>query len=284
MLKKLFIFSFLCYFSHATEWVNDLNEMTTKISDYTLITDDPTKGLIIDHLAADAVIAAIGFKYWYWGEESFHFRSEGWFEENSATGGSDKTSHFYMTYLLSRVLSSRMEDRGWSLEDATLAGSLSGMFAMTFLEIGDGTGDYGFSKEDFLANGLGALSAYFIRSNPKIDEFVDIRLEYMPTSGYLESTVAATDYSGIKHLMAFKLSGFDSLKESPWRYIEFQLGYYTRGYRSFDVDITKSQQVYVGVGLNLAQLADESGINILKNLFEFYQPGYTYAESKLWKR
>lgn len=284
MLKKLFIFSFLFYFSYASEWVNDFNKVTTKINDYSLITDDPTKGLIVDHLAADTMIALWGFQNWHWGDRSFHFKSEDWFEQNSATGGSDKTGHFYMTYLLSRVLSSRMEDRGWSLEEASLAGSLSGMLAMTLLEVGDGTSAYGFSTEDLLADGLGALSAYFIRSNPKVDEFIDIRLEYLPTSSYLSNGDSATDYSGMKHLAAFKLAGFDTLKEGLLRFVEFQVGYYARGYRSFDVDIAKSQQVYVGVGINLTELANESGINILKNLFQFYQPGHTYIETNLWQR
>ena len=31
-------------------------------------------------------------------------------------------------------------------------------------------------------------------------------------------------------------------------------------------------------------LADESGINVLKNLFEFYQPGGTYVETNVWER
>jgi len=276
----------MCIFniSHAVEWVDDLNIMTKKSNAYTLITNDPNKGLILDHLTTDVLIATWGYNNWNWGTRSFHVKSEDWFEEDSATGGSDKTGHFYMTYLLSRILSSRMEDRGWSLEEASLAGSLSGMLAMTFLEIGDGTSSYGFSTEDLLADGLGALSAYFIRSNPKVDEFIDIRLEYLPSSGYLDNADTATDYSGMKHLVAFKLAGFDDIKETPLQYIEFQVGYYSRGYRTYDVDIAKSQQIYVGVGLNLAQLANKSGMNILKNLFEFYQPGYTYLETNAWKR
>lgn len=189
-----------------------------------------------------------------------------------------------MTYLLSRVLSSRMEDRGWSLEESSLAGSLSGMLAMTLLEVGDGTSPYGFSKEDLLADALGAFSAYFLRTNPEIDKFIDIRMEYWPSSGYIDNSDSATDYSGMKHLMALKLSGFEKVKETPFRYIEFQLGFYSRGYRSYDVNIAESQQLYVGVGLNLAQLANESGINLLKNLFEFYQPGGTYIETNIWER
>lgn len=282
--KLLFICTFIFTASLHADWVETLNQKTSDFSDASLITKDPTKGLILDHLAADAVITAWGFKNWKWGKRGFHFKSEGWFGKDSATGGSDKTGHCYMTYLLSRMLSARMEDRGLNLKDASLAGSLSGMLAMTLLEVGDGTSNYGFSKEDLLSDGLGALSAYLIRSNPKVDDFLDIRLEYMPTSGYFDNPDTTTDYSGMKHLVAFKLSGFESLKHTPLRFVEIQAGYYARGYRSYDVNIAKSQQVYVGIGLNLNALANMSGINVLKNLFEFYQPGGTYVESKVWHR
>lgn len=285
MIKKIlflsvFIFSTLL----SDDWVDIINQKTKNLNDMILLTDNPTTGLVVDHLMVDTAIAVWGFKNWKWGEHSFHFRTEDWFEQDSDTGGSDKTGHFYMTYLLSRILSSRMEDRGWSLEKSSLAGSLSGMLAMTLLEVGDATSNYGFSKEDLLADGLGALSAYLIRSNPTADDFLDIRMEYLPSSGYIDNSDTATDYSGMKHLVAFKLSGFESLKSSPLSFIELQTGYYARGYRSYDVDIAKSQQVYFGIGFNLSELANRSGINILKNIFEFYQPGHTYVETKLWHR
>ena len=284
MLKKLLPLLMLCTFSNAAEWVDNLNESTTTLNNYTLITEEPNTGMIIDNLAVTSMITLWGFQNWNWGTESFHFRTEDWFEEDSDTGGSDKTGHFYMTYLLSRVLSSRMEDRGWSLEESSLYGALSGMLAMTFLEIGDATSPYGFSKEDLLADGLGALTAYLIRSNPEVDKFLDVRLEYLPSSGYLDNADTATDYSGMKHLVAFKFAGFEDLRDTALGYFELQVGYYARGYRAYDVDIAQSQQVYVGFGLDLTRLADMTGINILSNLFEFYQPGYTYVETNLWER
>jgi hypothetical protein len=283
---KAILFVSLALFSAAgsADWVENFNEDADALNRRLLFTEDPNKGLVIDNLTASAIIAVWGFNNWNWGSESFHVTNEDWFDYESDTGGSDKTGHFYMTYLLSRVLSSRMEDRGWDLHEASLAGSLSGILAMTLLEIGDGTSEYGFSKEDLIADSLGALTAYAIRTNPEVDKFLDVRMEYWPSSGYQDNADTATDYSGMKHLVAFKLSGFDRLKKSPWRFVEFQAGYYARGYRSYDDEDDKSQQVYVGVGLSLAALADESGINVLKNLFEFYQPGGTYVETNVWER
>jgi len=92
----------------------------------------------------------------------------------------------------------------------------------------------------------------------------------------------------MKHLIAFELSGFDEVKHNPnlkpLKYTEFQVGFYSRGYRAYDGDTKKSQQVYIGVGFNLKEVAKKSGLNALKNLFEFYQPGGTYVEYKVWKR
>ncbi len=282
MLKTLFVllFGVTLLFSDA---IDKINSHSSSFNDYTLITKKPIPGLVMDHLIADAIIIAWGFKNWNWGEESFHFEEEDWFEKDSATGGSDKTGHFYMTYLISRVMASRMEDRGWNLHEASLAGSLSGMLAMTILEVGDGTSAYGFSKEDLLADALGAGLAYLIRANPRVDDFVDVRLEYLPSSGYLKEGDTTTDYSGMKHLAAFKVSGFESLKHTYWSLLEFQVGYYSRGYRTYDT-IEESQHLYAGVGISLSNLADRSEINVLKNLFEFYQPGHTYVETDIWSR
>ncbi len=266
-----------------SHWSEDINTFTNDANDYTLISKDPTTGLIADQLIVDALITAWGFKYWSWGEESFHFRGEDWFEEESDTGGSDKTGHFYMTYLLSRVMASRMQDRGWSLEEASLWGALSGMLSMTLLEVGDGTSAYGFSKEDLIADALGATLSYLLRANPRADDFIDVRLEYLPTSNYLEGGDNTTDYSGMKHLLAFKVAGFESLKHSYWGLLEFQVGYYARGYRTIDTEVP-SQHLYAGVGISLSNLAYRSEVNILKNIFEFYQPGHTYVEGDIWSR
>ena len=154
---------------------------------------------------------------------------------------------------------------------------------MTLLEIGDGTSPYGFSKEDFIADSVGAVLAYFIRAYPKVDEFVDVRFEYWPSNKSEGRDDFTTDYSSMRHLVAFKLLGFDTLKRTPLSLVEFQVGYYTRGYRSYDT-VEESQHVYVGIGISLADLARRSEIHVLENTFEFYQPGHTYVETDVWSR
>ena len=283
----LFLLFSTCAMGDTNSTQNDFtltfNKDTERLYRYTLLTTDPKSGLIADHLITDAFIFYWGKKYWKWGTKSFHFQSEPWFEKDSKTGGSDKTGHFYMTYLLSRVLSSRMEDRGWDVYQASLAGTFSGLLAMTLLEVGDGTSEYGFSKEDLIADTLGATLSYILRTNPSLDDFIDIRLEYLPTKDYLSNGDNTTDYSGMRHLAAFKLGGFKSLQRSYWSLLEFQIGYYSRGYRKYDT-VPQSQHLYFGVGLSLADLARRSQINLLKNIFEFYQPGHTYVDTDIWSR
>ena len=279
-----FIFLFLTTAAFAGEksLADKINETTRSISDASLITSDPLKGAVMDHLLVDAAIAAYGFSYWHWGTESLHAGHEGWFGKNTATGGSDKTGHFYMTYLLSRVLSSRMEDRGVSLPKANLYGSLSALLAMSLLEVGDATSHYGFSKEDLICDALGAFGSYLLRSYPKLDEFFDIRMEYLPDWNHLKHGDHTTDYSNMRHLIAFNLSGFDTVKPTPLRFVELQVGYYSRGFRSYDT-VPKSRQVYFGIGINLKEVAKLTKVHALENLFEFYQPGHTYVDSNLWQ-
>ena len=264
-------------------FIEDINIYSNKTNNLLLYPKDKIKGMIFDNVAVDIGIALWGYKYWGWGEKDFHFQTEPWFDYNSKTGGSDKTGHFYMTYLLSRVLSSRMEDRGYSLESSSLIGSLSGMLSMTLLEVGDGTSEYGFSKEDLIADGLGSILAYLIRSNPRVDDFIDIRLEYLPTDNYVKNGDNTTDYSGMRHLIAFKLSGFNELNNSWLQFIELQTGYYSRGYRSIDTE-PQSQHLYFGIGISLASLSKYYNVTPLNNLFEFYQPGHTYTDVDLWSR
>ena len=281
LMLIIFVFAYTSVF--ANDFRENINDTTKNINRALLITDNLKHGAIADTAFVSAGIAFWGFSQWNWGTKSFHFHDEGWFEEESKTGGSDKTGHFYITYLLSRVLSSCYQERGMSLEESSFWGSLSGLGVMTLLEIGDGTSPYGFSKEDFIADAVGSFLAYVVRINPKVEEFIDIRLEYWPSNATEGRDDFTTDYSNMRHLAAFKLSGFDKLKDTSLSLIEFQVGYYSRGYRSYDT-VKESQHLYVGIGISLSNIADRSGINVLKNIFEFYQPGHTYVERDLWSR
>ena len=283
MFFSLIIIVLVTVQANSRDFAEKINAETEALNNALLFTDDPETGLLVDSSLVMAGITAWGFSQWNWGSKSFHTHSEGWFGKESKTGGSDKTGHLYMTYLLSRSLASRMQDRGHSLDSASMWGALSGLTIMTLLEVGDGTSPYGFSKEDWIADAIGAGLAYLIRANPVVDDFIDVRVEYWPTHGTQGKRDFTTDYSNMRHLLAFKFSGFEAVRDTPLSLIELQVGYSSRGYRSYDT-MPKSQHLYIGIGISLSDIARRSKINVLKNIFEFYQPGHTYVETDMWHR
>ena len=202
-----------------------------------------------------AGITAIGVKSWKWGSSSFHFNSEHWFGKKTGSGGSDKLGHAFTSYTLTNAFAERLQAKGRSPERAALSAALLTQALMLYVEIFDGvSGDHGFSKEDFVMNALGTGLAYLRQTHPQIKDLIDYRMEYKP-SGY-KGFRPLSDYEGQKYLIALKLSGVKSLKDTPLKYVELQAGYYTRG---FSKEAKKDGQErkrhgFVGIGVNLSQL------------------------------
>jgi hypothetical protein len=65
-----------------------------------------------------------------------------------------------------------------------------------------------------------------------------------------------SDYAGQKYVVTLKLSGIDSMRNTPLRYLELQTGYYARGFSKpeREAGLNKSRQNFVGLGLNLGEL------------------------------
>ena len=202
-----------------------------------------------------AGITAIGVKSWKWGSSSFHFNSEHWFGKQTGSGGTDKLGHAFTSYTLTNAFAERLQAQGRTPERAALSAALLTQALMLYVEIFDGvSGDHGFSKEDFVMNALGTGLAYLRQTHPRIKDLIDYRMEYKP-SGY-KGFRPLSDYEGQKYLVALKLSGVKSLKDTPLKYVELQAGYYTRG---FSKEAKKDGQErkrhgFVGIGVNLSQL------------------------------
>lgn len=202
-----------------------------------------------------AGITAIGVKSWKWGSSSFHFNSEHWFGKQTGSGGADKLGHAFTSYTLTNAFAERLQAKGRTPERAALSAALLTQALMLYVEIFDGvSGDHGFSKEDFVMNALGTGLAYLRQTHPQIKDLIDYRMEYKP-SGY-KGFRPLSDYEGQKYLIALKLSGVKSLKDTPLKYVELQAGYYTRG---FSKEAKKDGQErkrhgFVGIGVNLSQL------------------------------
>ncbi|MBN2527570.1 MAG: DUF2279 domain-containing protein [Deltaproteobacteria bacterium] len=202
-------------------------------------------------------ITVWGVRYWNWFEHSFHFKREFGFRQESSTGGADKTGHFYTSYIIADFLNWRLRRQGWPRLRSALVASSVAMGLMTWIEVGDATSAYGWSWEDILADFIGVAISAGLALSPTADKLLDFRVEYWPTSSYMDGGVMAADYSGMKYLMALRMSGFPFIKrmpKSPLRLVELHMGFYSRGFRTFDHAKETNRVLYFGVGLDLKEL------------------------------
>ena len=226
-------------------------------------------------LAAGA-FTAWGVSKWDWFKYSPKFHKEGWFGADTHAGGADKMGHLYMSYLLSESMVWDFKRNG--VENAEDNAAMASMAAMTLIEVGDSTSHkFGFSGEDLLADAVGVGASWFLSKNPDWGDKIDLRMEYLPSPGFSGKFDAAADYSGMKHLVAIKGDGFDSLKGTPLEFLELQAGYYTRGFRTYDAGHwdKPERHTYVGVGLNLPRILGKD--SVAGTFFSYYQMPKTYV-------
>lgn len=222
--------------------------------------------------ATGAVIVGYGIIFWdYDTKNKFHASSEGWFEKDSPHGGTDKLGHLYVSYLSTHLYAKTYENWGYTKENALKYGVYSSFALTTIMEISDGFAKgYGFSYEDFITNILGTTFGYFTYKYPWLDEKIDYRIEY-PLSSQIFKKDFATDYENMKYLLAFKASGFESLKRTNLKYLELYAGYYTRGYEEENSNNAK-RELYFGIGINLSKLLNTK-------IFKYYQAPSSYLSN-----
>ncbi len=217
-----------------TDWVNDIGET---------------------RLQTGAVVAGVtlqGVTTWKWGSSPFRTNSEGWFGLKTSSGGTDKMGHAFSSYALTNVLAADLVRAGRSPERAALSAAITSQAIMTYVEVFDGfSGDHGFSHEDVLVNLMGTGLAYVRNVSPRVRDLLDYRMEYKP-SGY-KGFRPLSDYAGQKFMLALKLNGLVQLQNTPWRFVELHLGYYTRGFTADEqVDGAAPRRFgFVGIGVNL---------------------------------
>jgi hypothetical protein len=250
--------------------------------------------------AVGAGLVAVGFRDWDWGNGSgFQFIEEGWFAKNTPHGGMDKIGHAFSTYVIADILTDRIRANASNPAGAPITGALVAFGIMGLGEALDGfTGKHRFSREDIVANGIGAAFAILRNSVPGLREKLDWRLMYTPAS-FERPGITATEESGIlppyqrqRYIMALKGSGFETLKNTPLRYAELHVGFDARG---FELDERRlgypiERTLYVGIGLNLNEVLFGAGSapnfrkykNTLpawavQKTFEYLQVPYTAA-------
>ena len=201
-------------------------------------------------------VTIVGLYNWNWGSSNnFKTNPEGWFDSSTGSGGTDKLGHAYSSYAITNFLTESLIVQGRKPSQAALSSALISQAIMLYVEVFDGYSvDHGWSREDVTMNLLGSSLAYLRHAIPGIRDLVDYRMEYLP-SGY-KGFRPLSDYAGQKFLLAFKLSGFESLRETPLRYLELQAGYYARGFTKAEKaeGVERSRSGFVGVGLNVSAL------------------------------
>ncbi|MFH1495446.1 MAG: DUF2279 domain-containing protein [Pseudomonadota bacterium] len=208
-----------------------------------------------------------GSTHWWSDSMSSDFRTvdEGWFGQDTYTGGADKLGHMYSTYVGTRILARAFEWAGHDSQSAAWLAAATAWGSMLAVEIGDGfSSRYRFSKEDLVMNTLGTGLGLLLEKNPELDAMLDFRLMYRPSSDArrVNQIDPIDDHSGQTYLLAIKASGIPSLRRiEPLRYFELALGYGTRGYEP-NLGEERSRHVYYGISLNVAELL---GMTAFKN-------------------
>ena len=226
-----------------------------------------------------AVIGTVKWDYW---TTAFHFTSEHWFDQDTPDGGADKCGHAFLGYTLTCVFSYVYREWGFTEDQAFVRGAVNSAMITTMIEVGDGfSKSQGFSLEDEAADMAGIGIAYLRYRVPGVREKVDFRLEWLPSPTFHEKWDPFTDYSGQKSVFALKPSGFFQTEDPFWKTIEFQVGYYTRGYASRERAYFNGEKRYgyIGIGLNMSYLLERLTGRRDWDIFEYYQVPYTYVSA-----
>jgi hypothetical protein len=232
-----------------------------------------TRGKIASAGALGGVYAGLtvwAYFAWYHNKpKNLYFKTngDGLFGVNTYAGGSDKLGHFWSNHMVSRGTSELLIAGGWKpLPASVIASGLSAAF-FTFVEVKDGY-YYEFSTGDLVADVGGAALSVLMINRPEIDRLFDFRVDYLPTSEYLDGfgdgdVNFAEDYSGQTYLLATHLSGIPGVTDSKWtswaRFVDVVGGFQSVNYKPEpdDMDAVPSQHLFLGAAVNLQAVLDE---------------------------
>ncbi len=240
------------------------------------------KKMIYTTTGSAAIIGLWGLATWDYGSSGFHSADEGMFGEDTKYGGADKLGHFWATYAFSDALTGLYKSWGYDSRLASNYGALSAFLVQFAMELGDATSEtQGFSVEDLVMDGIGALTSVFMERHPELDKKIDFRIEYVFNE---EVNGIFDDYSNHYYSMVLKLDGFDSIENAFLKYLEFSVGYYTRNYQGYPEDqvyryeeegIDRTRSVYAGISLNFSRFFYQNDWKKTGKVLEYYDLPYT---------
>jgi hypothetical protein len=187
---------------------------------------------------------------------SFHFIHEGYFGKNTENLGIDKLTHGFNAYLFSEFLGARIARRTGDRMATALPGALLGFGLQFYGELWDAHKSYkGFSREDIVFNAAGSLFSYARHTIPGLEDKLDFRLMTVPNSK-LFARRGKVHYEQQRFLLSLQASGFKGLRETPLRFVEFQMGYRGKDFSLADraAGIIPKRDIFFGLALNLKEL------------------------------
>lgn len=246
------------------------------------------------YVFAPSFFIIYGFSTWGWKvEEGFTINPETYRGEDAVHGGADKFGHLYTAYVIKRFSSFLFRASGSSGAMANFEGAVFSEIIMLGSEIGDGfSKGYGFDPYDVMFNNIGILIGILIDCYPVLDRIFAIQFEYVPTREMREDFSLSdnrdlpTDYGGSKYILATKLSGIPYISLTPLRYVNVDLGFYSRGYDQRYVR-KKTRNVYLGFSINLSiAFGDVLPVgytsSTLQTFFNYFHLPWDY-EARRWK-
>lgn len=188
--------------------------------------------------------------------DGFSFHDEGWFGKDTGSLGSDKMLHAFDTYLIAEILHMRLhETTNASQGDVWVAAAMATAL-MAANELSDGIEpDTGYSMNDVAMNTAGALFSVLRNTVPGLREKVAFKLEIVPNDG-IYSYRGRKHYEQQRYMFSIKGRGFEGLKDTPFRFLDLQLGYYASNFLKSDIDAGEEprRHLFVGVGLNVGEI------------------------------
>lgn len=231
--------------------------------------------------------------------------------QRSYAGGSDKFSHAFGGYFMTRTISQLYSWSGKEKRSATWLGFWFSQAFLMFGELEDGfTLVYGFDPVDLVSNIGGGLIGVIEELNPSFDEFFDFRISYWPSDEYHKQSDfdnIAEDYSGQTFYFVGKLPKSVLSSRLSWlRYFECYIGFKTKGYMpGYDhssqdqiegsTRFNKQRNIVYGISFNIREIFDTMIFRGKRDrfrslyigtdyLFEFYQHPLKIGGSSILSR
>jgi hypothetical protein len=237
-----------------------------------------------------------GIFLWEWNlgkRDHFWINPETFIGSHAANGGVDKCGHMFSNYVGTRFLTFMFRATGSSKNKAIIQGALLNDITSLIGEIGDGFSlKYGFDPYDVLFNHFGILLGMVLEYYPSLNRIFSMTWEYVPSKrlmhnlGNLTKWDITTDYDAAKFMLTTKLSGIPYLSLTPLRYLNVDVGYYTRGYKHPEEYSSKTRNIFFGISINYA-ITFEKILPIgylsstIQSFFNYYHPWWD-LEMKNW--